>query len=232
MSSSFQRSFGRPSDAMTCCRREANRQQEIALKMAEENAAIEKTRSAQKHNESLSRIEKAAIPRTDQIVTLGDGLAQTGAATEESNEISVAKRSLCLRLATAERVKPGLTEQLVHRWHGPFHVKEKVQEFAYELDLPDRSGYRFYPATHVSRLKAVDEFNNRPNIRLASEVTDASRLDLMKNCYQKTAGSLTTLPANMKWKQFWMTESHCPQAKNELSGDSKWLRRTNMGACV
>ncbi|POM61914.1 hypothetical protein PHPALM_28993 [Phytophthora palmivora] len=49
-----------------------------------------------------------------------------------------------------ERVKPGLTKKLAHRWHGPFRVKRKVEEFAYELQLPDRSGYRFYPVVHVS----------------------------------------------------------------------------------
>ncbi|ETK74049.1 hypothetical protein L915_19085 [Phytophthora nicotianae] len=56
-----------------------------------------------------------------------------------------------------ERVKPGLTMKLAHRWHGPFRIKRKVEEFAYELELPDKSGYRFYPVVQVSRLKAVNE---------------------------------------------------------------------------
>ncbi|OWZ12530.1 LOW QUALITY PROTEIN: hypothetical protein PHMEG_00014300 [Phytophthora megakarya] len=93
---------------------------------------------SQKHNESLSRTEKAAIPRTDQTVTPDDGPDETG--------------------------RPKV------------RVKEKVQELAYELDLPDRSGYRFYPVMHVSRQKAADKFNNRPNTRVAEEVTDASQL--------------------------------------------------------
>ncbi|POM74573.1 Hypothetical protein PHPALM_8455 [Phytophthora palmivora] len=71
-----------------------------------------------------------------------------------------------------ERVKPGLTKKLAHRWHGPFRVKRKVEEFAYELELPDRSGYRFYPVVHVSRLKAVNEFGSRPKSRLTPEVTE------------------------------------------------------------
>ncbi|OWZ15986.1 hypothetical protein PHMEG_00010284 [Phytophthora megakarya] len=33
-------------------------------------------------------------------------------------------------------------------------VKKKVDEFAYELELPNRSGYRFCPVVHVSPLKA------------------------------------------------------------------------------
>ncbi|KAF1785467.1 hypothetical protein GQ600_18423 [Phytophthora cactorum] len=34
--------------------------------------------------------------------------------------------------------------QIGARWHGSFRTTE-AQEFAYELELPDRSGYRFYP---------------------------------------------------------------------------------------
>ncbi|KAE8959097.1 hypothetical protein PR002_g30646 [Phytophthora rubi] len=76
-----------------------------------------------------------------------------------------------------ERVKPGLTKKLAHRWHGPFRIKKKVEEFAYELELPNRSGYRFYPVVHVSRLKAVSEFGDRPKVRLAPEVDEESRVD-------------------------------------------------------
>ncbi|OWY95118.1 hypothetical protein PHMEG_00034962 [Phytophthora megakarya] len=52
-----------------------------------------------------------------------------------------------------ERVKPGLTNKLAHQRHGPFRIKKKVDELAFELELPDKSGYRFYPMVHISRLK-------------------------------------------------------------------------------
>ncbi|POM67108.1 Hypothetical protein PHPALM_16941 [Phytophthora palmivora] len=55
----------------------------------------------------------------------------------------------------------------------PFRVKRKVEEFAYELELPNRSGYRFYPVVHVSRLKAVNEFGSRRT----PEVAEETRLD-------------------------------------------------------
>ncbi|GMF46746.1 unnamed protein product [Phytophthora fragariaefolia] len=74
-----------------------------------------------------------------------------------------------------ERVKPGLTKKLAHRWHGPFRVQRKVEEYVYEL--PDRSGYRFYPVVHVSRLKAVKEFGDRPKVQLTRELTDEARPD-------------------------------------------------------
>ncbi|GMF49622.1 unnamed protein product [Phytophthora fragariaefolia] len=76
-----------------------------------------------------------------------------------------------------KRVKPGLTKKLAHRWHGPFRVKKKIEEFAYELELPDKSGYRFYPVVHVSRLKAVKELGGRPTTRLRHELGEAERLD-------------------------------------------------------
>ncbi|OWZ17156.1 hypothetical protein PHMEG_0008949 [Phytophthora megakarya] len=60
-------------------------------------------------------------------------------------------------------------------------VKRNVQEFAYELELPDKSWYRFYPVVHVSRLKAVNEFCGRPKTRLAREVAEGARFDFDEN---------------------------------------------------
>ncbi|GMF34102.1 unnamed protein product [Phytophthora lilii] len=59
----------------------------------------------------------------------------------------------------------------------PFVFKRKVEEYAYELELPDRSGYRFYPVVHVSRLKPVNEYGDRPKTRLAPDITENSRFD-------------------------------------------------------
>ncbi|KAG3122208.1 hypothetical protein PI126_g24239 [Phytophthora idaei] len=75
------------------------------------------------------------------------------------------------------RVKPGLVKKLAHLWHGPFRIKEKVEGFAYELEFPDRRGYRFHPVVHVSRLKSVTELGDRPTVRLAPEVAEKHRTD-------------------------------------------------------
>ncbi|OWZ04360.1 hypothetical protein PHMEG_00023753 [Phytophthora megakarya] len=75
-------------------------------------------------------------------------------------------------------------QKLAHRWHGPFRVKRKVEGFAYELELPDKSVYRFYPVVHVSRLKAVNEFCDRPKARLARD----QDLTSTKSRCLKTAG--------------------------------------------
>ncbi|ETN16089.1 hypothetical protein PPTG_06316 [Phytophthora nicotianae INRA-310] len=53
----------------------------------------------------------------------------------------------------------------------------KVEEFAHELELPEKSGYRFYPVVHVSRLKTVNEYLSRPKTRLTQDVTEDIRLD-------------------------------------------------------
>ncbi|OWZ14795.1 hypothetical protein PHMEG_00011664 [Phytophthora megakarya] len=76
-----------------------------------------------------------------------------------------------------EREKLGLTKTLSHRWHEPFRMKKTVGKFVYELELPNRTEYGFYPVVHVSRLKAVEGFGARPRARLTPDVSEASRLD-------------------------------------------------------
>ncbi|ETP46516.1 hypothetical protein F442_07247 [Phytophthora nicotianae P10297] len=76
-----------------------------------------------------------------------------------------------------ERVNPGLSKKLAHRCHGPFRIKRKVEELAYELELPDKSRYLFYPVVHMSRIKAVNEYPNRPKTRLTQDVTEDIRFD-------------------------------------------------------
>ncbi|ETP12311.1 hypothetical protein F441_12262 [Phytophthora nicotianae CJ01A1] len=61
--------------------------------------------------------------------------------------------------------------------HGPFRVKQKVNGLAFELELPDKSGYCFYPVMHVSRLKPMNEFPSRLKTRLTHEVTEDWRFD-------------------------------------------------------
>ncbi|GMF36332.1 unnamed protein product [Phytophthora fragariaefolia] len=56
-------------------------------------------------------------------------------------------------------------------------VEKKIEEFVYELELPGKSGYWFYPVVHVSRLKAVKELGERPTTRLIHELGQAERLE-------------------------------------------------------
>ncbi|GMF42655.1 unnamed protein product [Phytophthora fragariaefolia] len=144
MASSLKGGLGKQSDALAW-RREVNRQQEITLKMAKEYQAVEKARRASGHNNSLSMQEKASLPRL-RVNESSEG--NPGDAEDTDTSVSESPKSL-FELGDRvwlymERVKPGLTKKLAHRWHGPFRVKRKVEEYAYEPELPDRSGYRFY----------------------------------------------------------------------------------------
>ncbi|OWZ06098.1 hypothetical protein PHMEG_00021702 [Phytophthora megakarya] len=173
ISSSLKRGLGRQSDALAW-RREVNRQQVIALKMAKEYQTTEKSWRAKKHNESLRHRERGKAPETGRTVTLNDEQPATRAVTEDSDSNATGARKSLFEVGSRvwlymERVKPRLTKKLAHRWHGPFRVKKKVEEFAYELELPERM--------HVSRLKMVDEFGERPSARLTRDVNEATRLD-------------------------------------------------------
>ncbi|GMF61217.1 unnamed protein product [Phytophthora fragariaefolia] len=177
---------------------------EVALYLAAEFQRKEKARSPKEHNDSLSRVEKRSIPvdaeSPAESTTTGRSPAESpveSPITERSPAESPAEsestgeapaefptestRSLFKEgdqvWLFMERVKPGLTKKLAHRWHGPFRVKRKVEEFAYELELPDKSGYRFYPVVHVSRLKAVKELGERPTTRLRPELDETERFD-------------------------------------------------------
>ncbi|GMF37974.1 unnamed protein product [Phytophthora fragariaefolia] len=173
----LERGFGRQSDVLAW-RREVNRQQEIVLKMAKEYQPVEKVRRVSERNDSLSKQEKASLPRprvNENSEDCPEDAQDTSAPVDESPRSRfVPGDRVWLYM---ERVKPGLTKKLAHRWHGPFRVKRNVEDYAYKLELPNRSGYRFYPIVHVSRLNTAKEFGDRPKIRLARALTDEAILD-------------------------------------------------------
>ncbi|OWZ12682.1 reverse transcriptase [Phytophthora megakarya] len=129
MATSMKRGIGKQTEALAC-RREINRQQQITLKMAKEYQAVEKARRARIHNEKLSRKEQAAVPKS-----VNDDSPADDSPNNDSEPKSLFRPGSRVWLHM-ERVKPGLVTKLAHRWHGPFRVKRKVEEFAYELDLP------------------------------------------------------------------------------------------------
>ena len=124
---------------------------------------IEKSRRAREHNELLSQSEQLIEctntgQDTEQVnETPGDQPARTGdngvrstTTSRTSNAAENGGDQVCLFM---EMVKLGLKKKLAHRWQGPYRVKKQVEEFAFELELPDRSGYRFFPVVPISRLK-------------------------------------------------------------------------------
>ncbi|OWY94615.1 LOW QUALITY PROTEIN: hypothetical protein PHMEG_00035603 [Phytophthora megakarya] len=114
------------------------------------------------HNDKLSRKEQAAVPKG----------VNDDSPDDDSEPKSLFRPESRVWLYM-EQVKPGLVKKVAHRWHGPF----RVEEFAYEVELPDKSGYRFYPVVNVSRLKSVNEFCDRPKVRLARDVAEETIFD-------------------------------------------------------
>ncbi|GMF39309.1 unnamed protein product [Phytophthora fragariaefolia] len=162
-------------------RREANRQREIALQLAKEYQLAEKAQRAEAHNARLSGKQKRSLPESTQLTRERSTDNEDADSEDEPAEPAEPQRSL-FRAGDQvwlfmERVRPGLKKKLAHRWHGPFRVKKKVEEFAYELELPDKSGYRFYPVVHVSRLKKVADLGQRPTAKLVDELSENDRFD-------------------------------------------------------
>ncbi|OWZ11293.1 hypothetical protein PHMEG_00015711 [Phytophthora megakarya] len=125
MTTSMKRGVGKQTEALAW-RREINHQLQIALEMAKEYQAVEKARRARIHNEKLSRKEQTAIPKG----------VNDGSSDDDSEPRSLFQPGSQVWLYM--EVKPGLVKKLFHRWHSPFRVKRKVEEFAYELELPDQ----------------------------------------------------------------------------------------------
>ncbi|GMF32121.1 unnamed protein product [Phytophthora fragariaefolia] len=96
---------------------------------------------------------------------------------KEHNEALGRLERMVSSVAVYGTSKTRLTKMLAHWWHGPFRIKRKVEEFAYQLELPDKAGYRFYPVVHVSRLKPVREDNRRPTAELVDGLGEDDRFD-------------------------------------------------------
>ena len=166
-------------------RRESNRQREVALKLAMEYQVREKARRAREHNESFNRPKRHRHSKTDSranseddeslVPQLNPIVERDLGEVESHNSHTTTFREDDQVWLFMERVKQGLKKKLAHRWHGPFRVKRQVEEFAYELELPDKSGYRFYPIVHISRLKRVKELSERPTTGLVGGLDETDR---------------------------------------------------------
>ncbi|GMF62319.1 unnamed protein product [Phytophthora fragariaefolia] len=164
-------------------RREANRQREVALYLAAEFQRKEKARRAKEHNDTLSRVEKRSIP-VDARSPAQSPVEST--TTERSPAESPVESTTTERSPAESPAESASTGEAPAEFPpsqpAPCSRKEirKVEEFAYELELPDKSGYRFYPVVHVSRLKAVKELGERPTTRLRPELDETERFDFDK----------------------------------------------------
>ena len=77
-----------------------------------------------------------------------------------------------------DRVKEGYTRKLTHMWHGLFRVRKLYGRPAVRLEIAD-TPYRLFPLVHISKIKRVKTFPDRPKNRL--NVEEADRLDFDKS---------------------------------------------------
>ncbi|KAE9273566.1 hypothetical protein PR003_g29872, partial [Phytophthora rubi] len=75
-----------------------------------------------------------------------------------------------------DRVKEGYARKLAHLWHGPFRVTEKIGEHAVKIETAGTE-YRLFPVVHISKLKLVRTFPDRPTARLLDERSERVDLD-------------------------------------------------------
>ncbi|OWZ15075.1 reverse transcriptase [Phytophthora megakarya] len=64
-----------------------------------------------------------------------------------------------------DRMKEGYARKSAHLWHGPFRVAEKINEFSVKLEIAG-TGYQIFPVVHMSKLKLVKDFPDRPQAEL------------------------------------------------------------------
>ena len=73
-----------------------------------------------------------------------------------------------------DQEKEGYARKLAYMWHGLFWVAEKCGDHAVKLEIAGTL-YRLFPTIHVSKLKLVRVFPERPTCRL--NVDEVSRFD-------------------------------------------------------
>lgn len=73
-----------------------------------------------------------------------------------------------------DRVKEGYARKLAHMWHGPFRVIEMCGDHAVRLEIAG-TPYRLFPVVHISKLKRVKSYPDRPKNLLTIE--DKDRFD-------------------------------------------------------
>ncbi|OWZ01086.1 hypothetical protein PHMEG_00027600 [Phytophthora megakarya] len=83
--------------------------------------------------------------------------ALTGAISERADQ-----HNDIVRPPQVEVGSRGYAKKLAHLWHGPFRVAEKVGEYAVKFEIAS-SAYNIFPVVHVSKIKLVREFPDRPD---------------------------------------------------------------------
>ena len=129
-----------------------------------------------------------------------------------------------------DRVKEGYARKLAHMWHGPFWVMDPGGRQAVRLEVSG-TPYRLFPLVHVSKIKRVRIYTDRPRNHL--NVEEADRLDfdeamLPEDIWERTldedefeAETITDVRYGMETRFGRFKHQYLVQWKG--SGDPTWI---------
>jgi len=138
---------------------------------------------------------------------------------------------------TREQFQPakGTTGKLTRKYEGPFRVKKKVGEVAYELELPHHMHMK-HPIFHVSQLKRCQLDSDHPEavepLRGPAGIMDRPGLELEKILSLRTRGigchmrrEFLCRLKNAPEEESWETEDSLSRWKDKIKKYDRKLRR-------
>ena len=117
----------------------------------------------------------------------------------------------------------GTTSKLTRNYEGPFRVKKRVGEVAYELELLHHMHMK-HPVFHMSQLKRCRLDAERVELpRGLVGIVDKPGLELDKILSYKTTG----IGCHMKW-EYLIRWKNAPEEESWESEDSLWRWKKNI----
>ncbi|OWZ22673.1 hypothetical protein PHMEG_0002587 [Phytophthora megakarya] len=132
----------------------------------------------------------SAVPGASQRQIEGSHCG-SGQPTQQGRRIAP-DRGWISRLVTPRPDEGRYARKLAHLWHGPFRVAEKINEFSIKLKIAGTE-YQIFPVVHVSKLKLVKDFPDRPRMELTVDEYDRLDFDdipLPEDCWVRDLGAV------------------------------------------
>ncbi|OWZ05002.1 reverse transcriptase [Phytophthora megakarya] len=125
------------------------------------------------HIPSLPRSHKGNTELLIWVDLFTEYVIATASSSRSAQTVAESTR-LDLGFGYLDRVREGYARKLAHLWHGPFRVANNINEFRIKLEIAG-TGYQIFPVIHVSKLKLVKDFPDRPRVELT--VNESDRFD-------------------------------------------------------
>ncbi|CAG2215736.1 unnamed protein product [Mytilus edulis] len=105
------------------------------------------------------------VTRLQEAFTLAKDNLQTGSTAEAKEQYDL--KSGVINYAIGEKIwvfnpnaKPGLSTQLLHNWHGPYIIIDKLSDVIYKIQMCDSK--KSEQTVHVNRIKLFVDPDDRP----------------------------------------------------------------------